>query len=42
MNRLTLGHGIAAIPEQFETRGRRHVEQGYDDQYSKIKAATGG
>ena len=42
MNRLTLGHGIAAIPEQFEARGRRHVEQGYDDQYAKIKIAGEG
>ncbi len=41
MNRLTLGHGIAAIPELFETRGRQHVEQGYDDQYAKIKNAGG-
>ena len=37
MNRLTLGHGIAAVPETFEARGRRHVEQGYDNQYAKIK-----
>ncbi|MDH3233184.1 MAG: peroxidase-related enzyme [Alphaproteobacteria bacterium] len=40
MNRLTLGHGIAAIPELFEARGRRHVDQGYDDQYVKITDAS--
>jgi len=40
MNRLTLGLGIQALPELFEARGRRHVEQGYDDQYAKVKGAA--
>ena len=36
MNRLVLGHGIEAIPEKFEARGRKHVEQGYTGQYAKV------
>jgi uncharacterized peroxidase-related enzyme len=36
MNRLVLGHGIEAIPEKFEARGRQHVEKGYTGQYAKV------
>jgi uncharacterized peroxidase-related enzyme len=39
MNRLTLAHGIQAIPGRFEQRGRNHVERGYREQYRK---ALGG
>ena len=36
MNRLVLGHGIEAIPERFEARGRQHVEKGYTGQYANV------
>lgn len=36
MNRLTLAHGIAANPDVFEARGRKHVEEGYDGQYQAL------
>ena len=39
MNRLTLAHGIEAIPERFEQRGRNHVERGYREQYRKALGA---
>lgn len=36
MNRLTLAHGIQAFPETFMARGRKHVEDGYDNQYAAL------
>ena len=33
MNRLVLGHGLAADESQFAARGRRHFEEGYLKQH---------
>ena len=34
MNRLADGHGLPSDPALFETRGRRHYEEGYIAQYA--------
>lgn len=38
MNRLVEGHGIAADPAAFGSRGRRHVEMGYAAQFESANA----
>ena len=39
MNRLVDGHGLPADPRLYESRGRRHFEEGYVSQYTTETAS---